>query len=185
MTLLTIRHGCLSEEALFGLSEGAGTESHQEHLASCEYCTQRYQRLIQDLELLGHVLQQPPPLHTIIRPRQAPFFQPIWRWSVRVTAVAALCALVWTGWWLRGPLQLMLSPGALNTEVLSFVKADAVPALFSTSQIGVGRIPTEATDGDYLVAAVDGGWPCEYAGDVRCGADPVSVLISVSLESTR
>ena len=171
---------CLSEETLFLISEGEGTASRQSdlaHLESCDTCTQRYQSLTQDLAVLGQVLQEPAPLQAVTRPHRASLFRPIVRWTATATAVAAVLAVVWAGWWLREPLQLLVSFEPVDEEVWAFVEEDALPALFSTKQLSLGNLPSDASDGDYLLAALDGGWPCEGAEGVACGADPASVFL--------
>lgn len=171
---------CLSEEALFLVAEGEGTASQQSHLAhleSCDTCAQRYQSLTQDLAVLGQVLQEPAPLQAVTRPHRVALLRPIVRWTATATAVAAVLAVVWAGWWLREPLKLLVSLEPVDEEVWAFVEDDALPALFSTKQLSLGSLPSDASDGDYLLAALDGGWPCESAGVVACGTDPASVFL--------
>jgi hypothetical protein len=52
--------------------------------------------------------------------------------------------------------------------------------MFSITGIGSGSLPAHATDGAYLEAAVNGGWPCERRepSDLSgCDADLFSFLL--------
>lgn len=150
---------CLREETLWLLSEGEGTNAERTHLEGCTDCTRRYEQLTQDLKKLGRVIQRGPFLSTTARPRRAWSF----RWGYATAALATLLVVLWGGLWLREPAQFLwsaLSAETLDSEDLQFLQQEVFPAMFSTPNIGLGTLPGHTTDGAYLEAAVNGGWPC-------------------------
>ena len=60
---------CLRDQTLLWLSEGEGTRAQRLHLETCAACTTRYQRLVDDLKVLRHVLREAPPQAMRRRPQ--------------------------------------------------------------------------------------------------------------------
>jgi hypothetical protein len=80
---------CLRDQTLLWLSEGEGTHAQRVHLETCAACTTRYQRLVDDLKVLRHVLREaPPPQAVRQRPRT---------FRTRWLSVAAALALALAG----------------------------------------------------------------------------------------
>jgi hypothetical protein len=90
---------CLGDQTLLWLSEGEGTHAQRVHLETCAACMTRYQRLVDDLKLLRHVLQEASlPQATRRRPRT---------FRARWLPVAAALALALAG--LMGGLKMWSS----------------------------------------------------------------------------
>jgi hypothetical protein len=170
---------CLREETLWLLSEGEGTSAERTHLEGCADCARRYEQLTQDLKKLGRVIQKGSFLSPTARPRRVRSF----RWGYATAAIVALLVVIWGGVWLREPAQFLwsaLSAETLDGEDLQFLQEEVFPAMFSTTGIGLGTLPGHATDGAYLEAAVNGGWPCaqQESSDLSgCDTDMFSFLL--------
>jgi len=173
---------CVSDDTLLLLHEGAGTRAHQVHLASCESCRARSERLARDLRLIGQVLREPPLVEEVLVTR--PFLGASWVAGAAVSV--ALLFLVWGRGWMRDlpfselPSRTTLSAPASSGEVRDeelavLVVKTVTPALFSATELGGGKLPKHATNLAYLKAALDGGWPserCEPARSQTCEGDP-------------
>lgn len=176
---------CLSEETLLLLHEGEGSRADRAHLAKCQVCTIRYERLVKDLKLLGQVLRELPPQAVKIREHKSLTL----RWVSVVTAAAAAALLLWS----LGPfpelkrLSLLTWPPSAPTterkvddeELARFVTKVVSPAIFSTTDLTVTSLPKRATNVAYLQAALDGAWPverCEGGRTQNCDNDPFALL---------
>lgn len=153
---------CLRDQMLLLLSEGEGTSVHRAHLETCAACTTRYQQLVRDLEMIGQVLREAPPLQRAQdRPAQAiphrPRSLPL-RWLPVAAALAV--ALVWGGLWVRGPSMPVSQAPARSEAVLLFLE-EVSTTLFSTVDASAAVIPAPVSDLAYLQAALGGEWPCE------------------------
>lgn len=176
---------CLSEETLLLLHEGEGSRDERAHLAKCQVCTIRYERLVKDLKLLGQVLREQPPQTVKVRePRNLTM-----RWVAVATAGTAAAVV----WWSLGqifevarlslptwPRPVPTSAGEVNDEDLArFVTKVVGPAIFSTTDLTVTSLPKRATNLAYLQAALDGAWPVERCAGSRtqkCDNDPFALL---------
>lgn len=58
---------CLSERTLLLVHEGDGSASDRTHLRACLRCAAHYQRLVQDLQVIGEALRGAPPLLAVVR----------------------------------------------------------------------------------------------------------------------
>ena len=87
---------CLRDQTLLWLSEGEGTRAQRVHLEACAACTTRYQRLVGDLKVLRHILQEAPPPQAMRRRS--------WTFRARWLPVAAALALALAG--LMGGLEV-------------------------------------------------------------------------------
>lgn len=177
---------CVSDDTLLLLFEGGGRRAHRTHLSSCDSCRVRYERLAHDLKLIGQVLRELPPLEEISPSRR---FLHIGWVPVAVVSAAAFF-LVWGKGWVENlplptvPLRTILSapaaPAEVRDEELALLLAETVtPALFSTTDFGVGKLPKHAANLAYLKAALDGGWPsegCEQSRSQKCDSDPFALL---------
>lgn len=177
---------CLSEESLLLLYEGEGSCDEQTHLAKCQICTIRYERLGKDLKLLGQVLREPPPQTVEIRERRSPML----RWvPVAMAGAAAALLLSWSldqvpeMTHLPVPTRPHPAPTSADEvqdeELARFLTKVVGPAIFSTTDFVVASVPQRATNLAYLKAALDGGWPldrCEEDRPQQCDGDPFALL---------
>ena len=167
---------CLSEKQLWELYEAGGSVSERAHLDRCEACERHYQHLAGDLALIGQVLQEPAPQTVSLVQHQSPSIQ--WRWVPAVAAVAAAGLIVWGGALVWEPLKMawtaVSSYDKETVEIARMMEQELMPVLFSTTETGFGSLPEQATDLDYLQAALDGDWPCEQKGQ-ECGTDPLAL----------
>jgi hypothetical protein len=167
---------CLTDETLWRLYEGEGTQAERSHRKECAACTKRYQQLAADLQVIGRVLQEPLPLQARLRSRR--LLQV--RWVPVAAALAAVAAFVWGGMWLREPSRPGASGKMRDEEVVRLLNEELSLALFATANLNLGAVPARTTDSAYLRAALDGGWPCERREQSRpmdCGNDPLSLLL--------
>lgn len=148
---------CLYNGTLLLLHEGNGTPAERAHLAECVACTERYQRLVDDIKKISHVLRTTPLPTAVARPRRAVAI----RWVSTATAVAALLVVLGTSLWLRAPLRFLFFAEQPDPKVVRFLEDELFPALFSTTEIDLGTLPANTTDVAYLQAALDGEWPKE------------------------
>lgn len=173
---------CIGKKALWELSEGGGSEAERAHLETCEACQRHYQHLIRDLELIGQVLQEPEPR---LRTGSSPGMLPR-RW-IPAAALAATCLLVWGVSLVWEPVKLVWFAyhDKETVRTAQMIEQQLLPALFSTvAEVGLGALPEQASDLDYLQAALDGGWPCERSGIEQtdsCGRN----LSSLGLDGTQ
>ena len=166
----------LPDEQLWLLYEGSGTRLDRAHMEECSVCAARYRQLERDLKVIRHVLQEPPPLHTAVRPRRALQI----RWMPAAAVLAATLLLAWGQEWLR-VLTLPVSPieARENAETVRFLTQELPLALFSTAELNPSKLPAYATNLAYLQAALDGGWPSEPCAPSRptdCEPDPFFLL---------
>ena len=162
---------CLSERALLQVHNRDGTAVQKEHLRLCADCVERYDQLVEDLEVLHHVLEAAPPP---VEVRRAGVFSIGW---VPVTAAAvALLAIVVSVRLLREPATPPVQVASRSTAVSAFA-ADVSAALFADSA-PTTTVAFATTDAPYLQAALDVGSPCtrdRYFGG-ECD-DQLSALI--------
>ena len=165
---------CLSEKQLWELYEAGGSASERAHLDSCDACQWHYQHLARDLELIGQVLQEPAPQTVPLVPRRTPSM----KWVPAVAALAASGLIVWGAVLVWEPLKMAWTGWSSYDEetvkIAQMMEHELMPVLFSTTEAGFGSLPEQATDLDYLQAALDGNWPCERSGQA-CGTDPFSL----------
>ena len=146
--------GCLPDETLVLVQAGEGMEADREHLAACQACGARYQRLIQDLELIGQALDGAPP------PRARRLPAPWRSWVPAAAGVAVAGALVGGLWFGKAPRPvILLEPSSADTApVLQLVSA----TLFSAIETGPFAVADMARLHD-LGAAPEGEPSCEWA----------------------
>ena len=157
--------GCLSDRRLWALFDDEGTEGERAHLASCAICESRSRRLTHDLELLGKVLSDAPPLTDAAR--HAGWAGARVRWA----AAAAVIVMGLTFSWVREKPAPDRTASALATSmpVLQTLSSE----VFSDSGFGSALAPAPLTDLDVLAAAVDETVPCEWEPD---GCDDETAL---------
>jgi len=177
---------CLSEETLWQLYEGSGSREERAHVAKCQVCTIRYERLAKDLTLLGRVLRESPP-----QPAQVHGYRfPTLKWAPIALAGAAAVILLWNHLQLPELLQLSWqtpSPPAQTVgqpvdeaELARFFAKTVGPAIFATADFGSKPLPKHATSLSYLQAALNGDWPterCEGDRSHPCESDPLALVL--------
>lgn len=143
---------CLSERALLQVHNREATAAQQEHLRLCADCAEQYGRLVDDLEVLQHVLEAAPPAAKVRR--AVPFSV---GWVPMAAAAAALLALI-------GSVRLLREPTAPPVQVASRSAAVSVFAADVSAALFADSAPTSVsfttTDAPYLQAALDAGSPC-------------------------
>ena len=176
---------CVSEETLWQLYEGEGSREERAHLAKCQVCTIRYERLAKDITLLGQVLRESPPQTVAIKKHRSPVI----RWVPIALAGATAVVLLWSQWQLPELPQLprpkastpsqIAAQAVDEKELAHFFTAVIGPAIFATADLGIRPLPKRATTGAYLQAALDGEWPherCEGDRTQTCDSDPLAFL---------
>lgn len=88
---------CLRDQTLLLLYEGEGTDLQRAHLKACLACARRYRRLVHELEVIGRVLQEEPPLRSFAYRAQPSYV----RWVPLATALGVVLAILWGGMWVR------------------------------------------------------------------------------------
>jgi len=144
---------CLSERALLQVHNREGTAVQQEHLRWCADCVERYDQLVEDLEILHHVLEAAPPAVEVRR--MMPFSI---GWVPMAAAAVALLAIVVSVRLLRAPTTAPLQVASRSTAVSAFA-ADVSAALFAESA-ATTTAALATTDAPYLQAALELGSPC-------------------------
>jgi len=142
---------CLSDRSLWSVLEGEGTERERAHLADCQRCTSRGQRLTHDLSFLGRVLSDAPPL---------PVSVPHAGWTpVRWAAVAAVIVMGLMFGWMRGkPALDRPAPVLADMPVMETLAGE----VFADSGFGSALASSDATDLDALAGVSDETVPCEW-----------------------
>jgi hypothetical protein len=168
---------CLPDDVLWLLSEGEGASAERTHLEGCATCTDRYQQLAHDLQVIRQVLQEPPPLSLPVRTRR----RAVVRWAPVAVALAAAVAVFWSGVLKQQPppTEPLTSAKVRDEEVKQFLTQEVSSALFATNELEVMPLPTRVSSLAYLQAALDGGWPCERPRLSRqrtCADRPLFVL---------
>ena len=143
--------GCLRDKTLLLLYEGEGTQAHRAHLESCEACAKRYERLVHDLEVIGQVLQEEPPVQ-VSYPDPYLLYE---RWIPVVAALAVGIALTWGAMWALRPAPELLREEAGEENVLRFSE-DVSAALFPAVNDNPAEMPNLDTSFTYLDAAFGG-----------------------------
>jgi len=82
---------CLGEKAFLMLSAGGENSEQRLHLKTCALCSERYERVAQELELITSTLRQDPPVGTQIS-RPIPV---LYRAAPVIAAVLFAVALIW------------------------------------------------------------------------------------------
>jgi hypothetical protein len=142
---------CLNERALLRMYTHESTVAERSHLRLCADCAERYDLFTEELEVIGHVLQAPPPRAV----------QPDRVWSIRMHwvpmaagCITLLALMLGVGW--RG--RPSATQSAASTSTVSAFAADLSAALFAPSDPdGGGQLASEAP---YLEAALDAGQLC-------------------------
>ena len=143
--------GCFQDKTLLLLYEEDGAKSHHAHLESCEACAKRYERLVQDLEVIGQVLREEPPLQ-VSYPDADLLYK---RWIPVVAALAVGIALTWGAMWALRPAPELLREEAGEENVLRFSE-DVSAALFPAVNDNPAEIPNPDSSFTYLDAAFGG-----------------------------
>ncbi len=166
---------CLRERRYLSVQAGEGTPAEYRHLRQCADCAERYDALLEDLELIGAVLTAPPP--RLSAPAGA-FSSRVPRLTVAGAGIATLAvALVAGNLWLRSPVTAAREPANVGGLAEEFSIA-----LLSADDLQ----PVSATGPDVsdVRAALSGHWPCpwEESGGGECD-DDLSALLGQSAES--
>jgi hypothetical protein len=83
---------CLREKTLLLLSAGGGDSAQRLHLKTCEFCGERYRRMVQELELITSTLRQDPPVGGPQIGRPIPV---LYRAAPIIAVVLFAVALIW------------------------------------------------------------------------------------------
>jgi len=143
-------NACVSEPMLVALASGDGTAAARMHVRGCARCAARAAALAEDLRILRQALAEEP-LPARARPARRRWIP----WSL-TAAAAALLAVVWAAPWRDAPGRPLS-----RVPPVSDLARDASAALFASSRtLEVAQL----TDGAYLQAALNGGWPCGGLG---------------------
>ena len=154
---------------------GEGTAAEYDHLRLCADCAERYDALLEDLELIGDVLKGPPPR----RPAFAGAFSSrVPRLAVAGAGIAMLAVVLAAGsLWRRSPATA--EPQAANVRGLA---EEVSIALLSADDLQ--PVSASGPDVSDVRAALSGRWPCpwEESGGAECD-DDLSALLGQSAES--
>ena len=158
---------CLGERALLALHFTAGNARAHAHLRLCADCAERYEALVDDLEVIGTSLAGPPPAR--MRRHALPL-------RPRVLAAAALGTVLAFAIGITAVRRPAPPQSATRSNTLSAFAADVSEALFPNA--GVSDLPQLASDAPYLRAALEVEWPCTQDRflDGECG-DQLSALL--------
>lgn len=150
---------CLSKRALLLCAAGEGTSEQLLHVAACSSCQEQYLRFVRDLETIESVLRETPPPQTT---RATDVLHSSLRLSL---AAAALVILLWGGWRLQQPSDSALVSNAVKQEdIVQFLQNEVSPAVFLTAARRELVVPAPVSDEQYIEAALNDGWPCEWRG---------------------
>lgn len=152
---------CLRDRALLLIHHGEGTESDRAHLRECLRCAARHQELVHDLEAIGRVLREAPPV-------AAGALRPSTGWRRRLAVGAALAAVVGLAglevWmWHESVSWVRPQENAGDAETLRFL--EKVSAVLSSTDEGSGPAiamftpPPDFTD---MTGAPEVEWPDEW-----------------------
>jgi anti-sigma factor RsiW len=135
---------CLSDRALYALSEHDATPAERAHVAACERCARRVRHLTRDLDVIGEALRAPAPAYA---PRPAVARLP-WRIAAAAAVVAVVAVVI------SAPRVFRLRAG----------DGDGVAAFAALSQsvFAQDADATPTSDVDVLAAAFDSAGPCEW-----------------------
>lgn len=127
---------CLGEKAFLMLSAGAGSSEQRLHVETCELCSERYERVARELDVIASTLRQEPPA-------DAPMNRPA---HLLYTATPIAAALLFAAVLVWGESRLWRSnlsqPSAeLAANDVSEVIEQVSEALFPAEALG----QTEAT----------------------------------------
>lgn len=151
---------CVNDHTLWLLSEGQASRQTRTHVAGCAGCAARYQRLVNDLEVLKSALSVSPPQVAALRQRLARR-----GWLTATAAAAAMLWLAWSGLWLLAPSPAVIPQERGQEAVWSFLEGVS-EALFATVDVGAVETLDRPFDLADLQAALAGAWPCEGEGTV-------------------
>jgi hypothetical protein len=150
---------CVNDHALWLLSEGQASCINRAHVAVCADCAARYQRLVNDLEVLRAALTAAPPVLAARTRRRATGAA----WLTAMAATAAMLWLAWSGLWLLGPSPSVVPQGGGQQAVWSFWEGVS-ETLFGPDDVGAVEtvdLPFDLTD---LQTALGGEWTCDGPG---------------------
>ncbi len=117
---------CLKDQTLLLLYEGEGTDLERAHLKTCWACAKRHRTLARELEVIGRVLREEPPLRSFYhRPR--PFYV---RWAPVTSTLAVMLALFLGGIWRRSMAPTPFPEKSHGEEVWQFL-GEVSNAVFS------------------------------------------------------
>ena len=136
---------CLSDHALYALSDKDGTAEERAHLAECDRCTERIGRLTRDLAVIGEALRAPSPAHAVPAA--------VVRFPWRIAAVAAVLAVV---------AVTLTAPRVLRSNAADDDGVAAFAALSQSIFAPDADAAVPASDVDVLAAAFDSAGPCEW-----------------------
>lgn len=168
---------CLSEHALWLISEGEGDLADQHHVLACAACSARYRQLESDLRTLQTVLSGSPPRGR----RSLPAYHSHRPWMTAAAAVAIAIVGIWSGVWLLSPSSPTTLPGGGQESVWSFFEEVSL-ALFAladddviTGMEPLGLLP----DSPALETFADGSWLCDgetWWFNSECESQPFLLL---------
>ena len=158
---------CLTERGLVRVYTREETAAERCHLQLCADCTERYDRLVSDLQTISHTLVATPPLSEA-RPASA-----LWRaqWMPAALACATVLAVVLDVAWVRRSSPVLLTPRTTDVSVFA---SDLSDALFADAN----SVSQLSGDAPYLDSALEAGRPCsrEQFLSGECN-DPFSALV--------
>jgi len=155
---------CVSDETLVAIATGEGGAAERTHARQCPRCAARAAALADDLRLLRHALLEEP-LPALDRAPRA-------RWIPVAGALAASAVLALA--WAVAPWRTAPAAQPIQVAQVSNLALDASVALFDPSPNTIAQV----SDGAYIEAALNGGWPCGGLGlyDVDCRGADVAAL---------
>ncbi len=169
---------CLRNHALIKLVADEGTVAQRSHLASCQDCHARYQRLLQQFRAIEQTLLTTDPPAAVARHR---LHAPIW-WVPVAATVASVLLLSWQGNWQSPSRMTPSAPYVVShEEMYSFLEDVVNPAFSYTADIEQPVFaPSFSFDDDSRVVFNDD-WPCGE-DDFFVSPECESTAFSLTLE---
>jgi len=168
---------CLGNRALLKLVADEGTVAQRSHLANCQDCYARYQRLLQQFCALEQTLLTTDPPAAVTRHRLR---APIW-WVPVAATMASVLLLSWPGV-RQSPINLTpsVSHVAPREEMFTFLEDVVTPAFFYTADTEQPVFAPSFSFNDDSRVVFNDDWPCEeddFFVSPGCESTPFSLTL--------
>ncbi len=125
---------CLRDHTLLKLVAGEGTAAQHSHLADCQHCHSRYQRITRHFQMIERTLLTTNPPLAVVHDRSR---APMW-WVPAAVALACVLLVSWQGIWRSSVSSVNESSSASSVgqdeEVYTFLEDEAAPVLFASTE---------------------------------------------------